>query len=352
MDLTSYSINPTFSFTFAGEQFSAITAADQALYSSFGRRMLCLLQFYLEPHSQHDGIDAGYSRAEIEFAIAERLIVDSQTAEQLKVWDRHRWNRVATLVFSQFNPRYIEPHKSEAYIWSRRGQLAEYDREGSWPTITFPAGENDSRRIRLPQCETAPVDLKALLKRRTCRKFGTASLSFNAFARILRGGAILLEKSTAMQDEGGVSALKARYCWLRLFVCSQAVENVPRGLYEYDSRQRELVWRANAVSTATLARCTNQPWVAGGGFCLFLVARWEPFMWLYRHSRAYLKLLIRVGEIAQTYVTATYLNGAACCITPAVNETVASMTLGLEAKIEDAVYCIKIGIPSSTTTGI
>jgi len=66
-------------------------------------------------------------------------------------------------------------------------------------------------------------------------------------------------------------------------------------------------------------------------------------MWIYRHSRAYINLLIQAGELGQEIFMAANKYGLGGWGTPAVDEDMAASFLSYDSQQEDALYFLKIG---------
>ena len=64
----------------------------------------------------------------------------------------------------------------------------------------------------------------------------------------------------------------------------------------------------------------GQGWVLGTGFAVFVVADLRRLAWLYRHSRAYLHLLMQVGALGQELLMAATELGLGGWTSPAVHE--------------------------------
>jgi SagB-type dehydrogenase family enzyme len=141
--------------------------------------------------------------------------------------------------------------------------------------------------------------------------------------------------------------LNSFYSWAHLFVVIQEVEGVAPGAYEYDPEGHALLSAADAPEpAAVLASVQGQRGVLGPGFVIFVVADLRGYAWIYRHSRAYLHILVQVGELGQELLTAATGAGLAGWTTPAVHESRAAAVLGLPADDSTEVLSIvKLGRP-------
>jgi SagB-type dehydrogenase family enzyme len=130
--------------------------------------------------------------------------------------------------------------------------------------------------------------------------------------------------------------LNSFYTWLHVYVVVQGVEGIRRGVYQYDFDENALLAVGTQPSDEDLASTIQgQNWIGGGGVSVFVVVQWDRYQWLYRHSRAYLNLLIQIGEFAQELLQAAYQLGLVGWLTPAVAESRAAAMLGLDAVDSD-----------------
>lgn len=99
-----------------------------------------------------------------------------------------------------------------------------------------------------------------------------------------------------------------------------------RGVYQYDFDENALLAVGKQPSDEDLApTIQGQNWIGGGGVSVFVIVQWDRYQWLYRHSRAYLNLLIQIGEFAQELLQAAYQLGLVGWLTPAVSESRAAL---------------------------
>ena len=211
---------------------------------------------------------------------------------------------------------------------------------------------DDCNRISLPQSNLElGIDLDAMVNRQSVRQFSKEKLPVEVFSNILFEATLNIRGAEESKLKGDkFFLLNSFYSWLNIFVVAQGIEDVARGIYQYDPLEHTLTLSQAEFRNKSLTECIqNQFWVGGGGFCTFAVVDWERYMWIYRHSRAYVNLLIQLGEFGQEFLHAMYKVGVGGWMTPAVNESLASDLLGLDADKEDAMYFIKAGYPLSGT---
>lgn len=308
-----------------------------------------LLEFFLEPKPVGAALDAGISLTLLETAVEEGLLVEEGAlgVEHANRWEASRWSRPAWLTFSQMNLDYAEPvvdiSAAGELVDFRRNTVREYLKESPYPSLTLV---HDSEPIILPEALEVPLKLATLLRRRSVRSFGDQPVPLLTFATILYAATHNIRTAERSRNADPVHILNSFYAWLRIFVVVQCVEGLARGTYQYDPLGHRLLRVGGSPSDAQISACIqNQTWIAGSGFCLFAVAQWERYMWVYRQSRAYIGLLIQAGEFGQEVLQAAYSYGLGGWLTPAIHESLAHDLLSLDPGREDAVYFIKLGLP-------
>jgi SagB-type dehydrogenase family enzyme len=192
--------------------------------------------------------------------------------------------------------------------------------------------------------------LSALTSRRSVRGFSTSPTQAEQLATVLHQATEGMRTSAADREGGDpFRLLNSFLTWAHLFVVVQSVADVPQGVYEYDWKNHRLVQNAPPPSDEALAASVNgQGWIVGTGFVVFVVADFRGYAWIYRHSRAYLHLLIQLGELGQKLLMAAYDIGLGGWTTPAVHESRACALLGLAACTDgvDALSMVKLGLPA------
>jgi hypothetical protein len=275
-----------------------------------------IAQYFLEPHTAEEAIAAGFELDELETARKVDLVVppDSSSYQAARMWEDRGWSRAAFLMQSALDRDPGDPdHRPQPDPW-------------------LPAA---IRRVSLPSVDlTAPVSLDALVRRRTQRSFADRPLGLEAFSEVLL-------------RVGGAPS------WLDVFVVIQCVGGIDQGVYRYEPADHRLdLARATADEAGVLAAVNFQPWVAGSGACAFLVVQWDRFSALHPGSRAYIDLLIQVGELAQEFLHAVYHVRAGAWGTPALHETASRKLLGIEQPGIDALYAVKFGpVPAAESAG-
>lgn len=83
-------------------------------------------------------------------------------------------------------------------------------------------------------------------------------------------------------------------------------------------------------------------------FSLFITATFERYQSRYRSSRAYMNLLLGLGELGQYLILAAHNFGFGACMTPALRDVEISELLGIDGRREEALYYIGVGVPASS----
>jgi Nitroreductase family len=275
-----------------------------------------IAQYFLEPHTAEEAVTAGFEPDEVEMARKVGLVVPTDSSSYLaaRLWEDRGWSRAAFLMQSSVD---VEP------------AIPDHRRQ---PDPWRPAALG---QVFLPSVDiTAPDSLDALVRRRTRRSFADQPLDLDRFSEVLL-------------------RVASSRSWLHVFVVVQHVDGLDRGVYRYEPADHRLDHvRADADDADILAAVNFQPWVGGSGACAFLVVHWDLYSSQHPGSRAYIDVLIQVGELAQALLHAVYHVGAGAWGTPALHETASRNLLGIERPGIDALYAIKFGpVPAGETAG-
>jgi SagB-type dehydrogenase family enzyme len=305
---------------------------------------------FLEPRSIAGAEAAGFRPEEIEAACDAGLIVDEEECERVDLWERAGWSRPAYLMFSQMNLEYVEAGNGNgngtgtgtgdlvgssegaehlgALTRRRRGQVEEYQQVEDYPSPR-PLASGES--IALPAPSEITPSLDSIAGRRSVRAFSRHAVRADQLGDVLYAATASLRIVAADRASGDpFRLLNSLYSWAHLFVVVQDVDNVPGGVFEYDWSRHRLLKSAGPPRDAELASCVQgQRWVLGPGFAVFVVGELRGYAWLYRHSRAYIHVLIQLGELAQEILMAGTALGLGGWTTPAVHESRSAALLGL-----------------------
>lgn len=309
-----------------------------------------IIYFFMTPSTPSDAAGAGIDETDIREALASGLLVsvDCPAYENMMLWEVRRWSRAAYLLFSQMDLEYLESVTDIKALPNltiyRRKSIESYMTVGPYPEHHL-INDANSRSLPYPEEQPDVFDLDALVNRRSCRDFSTAEIHLKQFSNTLFYSTSNVRMACESQVGGDpFYLLNSFYSWLEIYVAVQGVEDTARGLFQYDPLKHQLrLIREGVEDSEIIATIQHQNWIGGGGFCVFVGVHWERYMWLYRHSRAYINLLIQVGEYGQELLQAAYQSGLVGWMTPAVTESKAATLLGLDAQALDIVYFLKFG---------
>ena len=346
--------SPFFMLCPAASDASAVDLLGGQKFSGLTLRALDICHFFLQPRSLEEALGRGFGSDEIEAAIYSGILVgsDHPGLPAVSLWEERGWSRAAYLVFSQQNLEFADdtPAHSESSLSEltavRRERVREYLAERPYPPRRWSAR---GPIVSLPPAVDIAPSIDALFRRRSVRRFDTEPIALDTFANILHTSTRNVRGADrSMANEDPYYLLNAFYSWLDIRVVVQGVKGLARGVYQYHSGEHVLYPAGTAPTDADIANCIQgQMWIQGAGFCVFIVVDWERYMYLFRYSRAYINLLIQVGEFAQELLQASYAVGLGGWLTPAVDETIAGSMLALDDEREDAMYFIKIGPPAA-----
>lgn len=304
---------------------------------------------FLEPRSVGSAVEQGFELDELRQARDAGILISEEERESVDLWERHGWSRPAHLILSQMDIPYRESQDAMgdrgALTLERRAMIDGYRRAEDPPESGWLAG---GEAIPLPQPTDCAPRLSALTRRRSVRGFSPAPPDAAQVASVLHAATSSLRAAAADRATGDpFRLLNSFYSWAHLYVVIQEVDGLPPGAFEYDWVDHRLLGAAGAASDADLLACIQgQRGVLGPGFVVFFVADLRRYAWLYRHSRAYIHLLIQVGELGQEVLMAATELGLAGWPSPAVHESRSAALLGLPSDDAlDVVSLIKLGRP-------
>lgn len=336
-----------------GGELCALGLATRERLRAVSPRAWELLYFFLRPRTRVESRTAGFTEAEEVQAHDAGLLVDADAPASTNMfrWESNRWSRVAYLLYSQQDLPYVEPvdkgHHLSALSAFRRGEIADFQKEAPYPP-RFRVDPVQVYRLPVPD---APItySLDSMLGRRSVRRFSDTPVAAGTLGALLHHATANVRIAEDSKADGDpYYLLNSFYTWLHVYVVVQGVEGVRRGVYQYDFDENVLLAVGRQPSDEDLASTIQgQNWIGGGGVSVFVTVQWDRYQWLYRHSRAYLNLLIQIGEFAQELLQAGYQLGLVGWLTPAVAESRAAAMLALDAVDSDvdAMYYLKLGHP-------
>lgn len=323
-------------------------------FSKLSREAFEIQAYFLEPRSAQEALEAGYTVGKLEEALEAGILVCAEDPRlpAARLWESRCWSRAAYLLFSQHDLSYREPMDVDLPLSElselRRRSIRAYQSERPYPEMRFV---EDAEPVVLPRCEALPPSLDTMIARRSIRTFTATAVPASSVAGVLWNSTENVRRAEDSKADGDpYYLLNSFYTWLRVYVVIQAVEGIDRGVYQYDPCSHVLRHVSDSAAEDRISACIqHQEWIGGGGFCLFVVVDWERYMWLYRHSRAYINLLIQLGEFGQEVLQAAYALGLGGWMTPAITESKAAELLALDEEREDAMYFLKIGPRSGSS---
>jgi SagB-type dehydrogenase family enzyme len=343
--------SPFFVFTPANRYAKAIDLRSNERFRAIAPEVFSVVNFFLEPNCREAAEAEGISPEAIDAAVDCGILLpeDSDDLVSGLLWEESRWSRAAYLIFSQQDLPYLEPTAGDpplnTLVEFRRASIQKYLDESAYPGRHVV---NALQVIDLPNVlvSTEP-DLDSLVRRRSVRAFDRRNVDLETFAGIMWDSTHLVRAADATKETGDpFYLLNSFYTWLELYVAVQGVKDLRRGVYQYDMKYGRLLaidW--DTSDEQILPSIQHQDWIGGGGFCVFITVHWERYQWIYRHSRAYVNLLIQLGEICQEMLQAAYRRGLAGWPTPAIHESKAAALLRLDENKRDVMYFVKIGPP-------
>jgi nitroreductase len=336
-------------------RFAACDARDGTRFRLTGARAAEIVTAFVEPRAVSAALDDGFTAEELQDARDAGILVTAAQGEPLAIWERNGWSRPAFLMFSQMDIPYREPADAmddrAALTLERRAAVEDYQDSESYPE---PGPLASGPALALPAVEPARARLSSLTTRRSARGFSSIAPGIEDLATVLHGATHGF-RTVAADRSGGdpFRLLNSFYSWAHLYVVAQDVEGVRPGAYEYDWKAHRLLGAADAPDdAAVLAAVHGQRGILGPGFVLFVVADLRGYAWLYRHSRAYVHVLIQVGELGQEILMTATEQGLVGWTTPAIHESRTAALLGLpDDDAVDVLSMVKLGRPVARRHG-
>lgn len=309
-----------------------------------------IIFFFVTPRSLSSALSQGFKEQNIKLALEAGILIfhEDNLSDKYLMWERNNWSHASHIIFSQLNINYLEDLSRNTELINisseRREFIKAYSKSGRYPERSTVHSEH-VLHLEKPSNDEH-ISLNALVRRRSTRSFRKTDISLPTLNSILFESTRYCRIASRAQDSGDeYYVLDSFYSWLNVYIFIQGVSDIDRGLYYYHPIHHTLTLVHRDINDDDVKACIqSQSWIGGGGFCLFIVSQWERYMWIYRHSRAYINLLIQVGEFGQEVLQSVYRHdGLGAWMTPAITETKASRLLFLDPLKQDAVYFIKVG---------
>jgi SagB-type dehydrogenase family enzyme len=309
-----------------------------------------IITAFLEPRTVASAEQDGFTREELQQALDAGILTSERESESAFIWERNGWSRPAFLTFSQMDIPFREHEDpkadSEAVAARRREAVEEYGGARRDPETKLLARGSELELLPPPP---ATPRLSALTSRRSIRAFSPSPPTLEQLSGVLHAATIELRTIAERRENGDdpIRLLDSHFTFAHFFVVVQAVEGIQSGVFEYDWGSHRLVRAADQpTDEALVAAIQGQRWVLGAGFAVFVVADFRRLAWLYRHSRAYLHVLIQAGELGQELLMAATELGLGGWTSPAIHESRTARLLGLpEDDGFEPLSLVKLGRP-------
>jgi SagB-type dehydrogenase family enzyme len=198
----------------------------------------------------------------------------------------------------------------------------------------------------LPAANVNGAFAKALLERRTWRRFGTGRLAFADLATLLQ---LTWGVHGWIQVPGvGRFALKtspsggARHS-IEVYVLARKVDGLRRGLYHYNPDTHRLGLVSQSGPRRVSDYLPGQAWYDDASAVMLMTAVFERVQWRYPYARAYRAVLAESGHLCQTFcLVATSLGLAPFC-TMALADSRIERDLKIDGVSESVIYAAGVG---------
>lgn len=327
---------------FGRENYYLLDLSKNVKYEILDSIIIKILLFFIEPHVMGDFTEANVDQEVVVECIRLGFLVPT---DDVNIWEKYNWQRTNFLISSQKSiPYYESVNKGKELLeltTERRRLLEEYAIEEKYPDLKFPGRFVDKTFLDSPQ-EEYHISFNKIRDRKSIRSFGNEKIDFKSFCRILFYSTENIREMERSKKEI-YFLLNSFYCWLNLYIVIQGVEGVENGYYFYDPFEHSLYRLPRAFNkTEIVDSVQGQNWIGDIGFCLYFVVQWERYQWLYRHSRAYINLLIQLGDLGQEFLFNATQHGLAGWMTPAVKEKEIQEMLDLQPCIQAPMYFMKL----------
>lgn len=205
-----------------------------------------------------------------------------------------------------------------------------------------------SAQIELPAPQVTDDLPRALLERRTWRKFAPGPIELHRLATLL-GLTFGVQQWIELEGVGRI-ALKTSPSGgsrhpIEAYVVARGVNGLGRGLYHYNSAVHRLELLRKGATPAQITRYLNGQWWFGtAGAVVLMTAVFSRTQWKYHAPRAYRAVLIEAGHLCQTFcIVATWLGLAPFC-TMALADSRLERDLGIDGVSESVIYAAGVGV--------
>jgi SagB-type dehydrogenase family enzyme len=240
-------------------------------------------------------------------------------------------------------------HSHSSHIRSRLPDATDDDHRPPFQFRTYPGSE----RVDLPGRDfdlSEPLG-NVLRRRKSVREYVLQPLDLTLVGRLFHAsfgvrGERKVEGGGWVYDRPSPSA--GGLYPLELYVATQAVAELPDGLYHYDARAHQLEVRGRGLLHQALAEASLAPdAVRHANLVIMIAGMFQRTMWKYG-ERGYRYVHLDAGHLGQNlYLVATALGLGAIGIGGFFDEELNHLA-GLTAGEEEVIYLMCIGQPGST----
>jgi SagB-type dehydrogenase family enzyme len=205
-----------------------------------------------------------------------------------------------------------------------------------------------AQQVRLPAPDLSSEFSRALVERRTWRKFAKKPVELSLLGNLLgltwgvrRWVEIPKVGTVAVKTSPSGGALHP----VEAYVLARNVNGLRPGIYHYNAADHQLeLLRRGAGSRQIADYLANQFWYGRAAFVVFMTAVFGRTRWKYDYARAYRAVLIEAGHLCQTFcLTATWLGAAPFC-TMAFADSKIEKALGVDGIAESMIYAAGAGL--------
>jgi SagB-type dehydrogenase family enzyme len=271
------------------------------------------------------------------------------TAEQRPVsrWLEFGWYEPFVYKNAARAERFAEYSNAGEPAEMRENKLKEYEKAEPPPEVSKEFAPD---RIVLPYDSKMRISLGNLLReRRTHRTFTGAPFSQKILGTILHAGFIPLQENRRLieKDPSDLTAYikYSDFSPFETFCVVHRVAGIAPGIYRYHAADNSLsLGREGDFESLVVAGIWGQPMALKAGVSIFITAIFERYQWRYRYPRAYMNLLVNLGELCQNLILAAEAAGAGSCMTPALRDELLCHELGLNPAEEEPLYYLGLGV--------
>jgi len=335
-------------FTASGPELQNYMARQKIPCTGFDFDLLTQASTWQAPqyfHFLYPAVNPVFLTSRLEYLAATGFLVIEESAaghfdmEYESFW---KWDATAGLYhFAMKDPPFLNPQQANAWLaqyaaatppvplWTTN---AQYERVEQLPAPDLNSGllEIMNRRRSVRAYVAQPISLESL---RDCLFAGMAITGF-LDTHLPESTRLLPLKMTP--SGGGRNPYEA-------YVYALNVRDLQFGVYHYSAIENSLglLTRQPAVTATQLL--AGQYWADDAAAVILLVANFERTMWKYPNPTAYRVVLIESGHIAQNIALAAANNHLTATPTAAVNDTAASVLLGVDWIQQALVLAVLIG---------